>query len=159
MSLDSISYAFPYIIYTYTLFLYVEIDLEKLQQLSCTLFHSQNPPLVTFGRVLPHLAVCDTQLSQTFILTFSLYFLMYLPQFGHIFSRSYYHQILTIFSCLVSNSALYKELSSPVLIIINKSHLNQLPLPSQYIQVLDSCALTPADQVLDLLHNLKCLRP
>ena len=42
MSLDSISYAFPYIKYTYTLFLYVEIDLEKLQQLSCTLFHSQN---------------------------------------------------------------------------------------------------------------------
>ena len=61
------------------------------------------------------------------------------------FPCSYDHQLLTIFSCLVSNSALYKELSSPVLIIINKSHLNQLPLPSQYIQVLDSCALTPAD--------------
>ena len=103
MSLDSISYAFPYIKYTYTLFLYVEIDLEKLQQLSCTLFHSQNPPLVTFGRVLPHLAVCDTQLSQTFILTV---FSHYLPQFGHIFSCSYYHQFLTLFSCLVSNSAL-----------------------------------------------------
>ena len=114
MSLDYISYAFLYIKYTYTLFLDVEIDIEKLQQLRCTLFHSQNPPLVTFGRVLPHLAVCDTQLSQTFILTFSLYFLMYLPQFGHIFSRSYYHQFLTIFSCLVSNSALYKALSSPV---------------------------------------------
>ena len=75
------------------------------------------------------------------------------------FSRSYDHQFLTIFSCLVSNSALYKALSSPVHQIINKIHLDLEPLPSQYIQVLDSCALTPADQVLDLLHNLKCLRP
>ena len=75
------------------------------------------------------------------------------------FSRSYDHQFLTIFSSLVSNSTLYKELSFSVHKIINKIHLDLEPLPSQYIQVLDSCALTPADQVLDLLHNLKCLRP
>ena len=66
------------------------------------------------------------------------------------FSRSYDHQFLTIFSCLVSNSALYKELSFSVHQMINKIHLDLEPLPSQYIQVLDSCALTPADYYIIL---------
>ena len=61
------------------------------------------------------------------------------------FSRSYDHQFLTIFSSLVSNSAVYEELSFSVHQIINKIHLDLEPLPSYYIQVLDSCALTPAD--------------
>ena len=64
MSLDSISYAYPYIKYTYTLLLDVEIVLEKLQQLSCTLFSLPKPATCNIGRVLPHWAFCDTQLSR-----------------------------------------------------------------------------------------------
>ena len=67
---------------------------------------------------------CDTQLSQVFISQFLSYFLCFLHQIGHMFSRPYDHQFLTIFSCLVSNSALYKELSFPVHQIINKIHLS-----------------------------------
>ena len=49
MSIDSISYAYPY-----TLLLDVEIVLEKLQQLSCTLFSLPKPATCNIGRVLPH---------------------------------------------------------------------------------------------------------
>ena len=45
-----------------------------------------------------------------------LYFSIHLQPIGHMFPCSYDHQLLTIFSCLVSNSALYKELSFSVLI-------------------------------------------
>ena len=54
MSLDYISYAFLYIKYTYTLFLDVEIDIEKLQQLSYTLFSLPKPATCNIGWVLPH---------------------------------------------------------------------------------------------------------
>ena len=54
MSLDSIPYASLYIKYIHTLLLNVEIVLEELQQLSCTLFSLPKPATCNIGRVLPH---------------------------------------------------------------------------------------------------------
>ena len=54
MALDSTPYASLYIKYIHTLLLNVEIVLEELQQLSCTLFSLPKPATCNIGRVLPH---------------------------------------------------------------------------------------------------------